>query len=105
MRRFQRLQGTLLLNTKKSEQRVLSGLGMKGNFIKLKKDQNILINDFDYDSIMIYGNYAFSKKRGVLKTMEAKNGHELLNPYDKTKMTDSDIERVNKLYKCPGFEN
>ncbi|CAL1266943.1 unnamed protein product [Larinioides sclopetarius] len=79
--------------------------GMKGNFIKLKEDENILINNFDYDSIMIYGNYAFSKRPGVLKTMEAKNGQTLKNPYDKTKMTASDIERVNKMYKCPGFEN
>lgn len=74
---------------------------MKRNFIKLRADQNILINQFDYDSIMIYGDYAFSKRPGFLKTMEAKNGQTLKNPYDKDRMTPSDIERVNKLYKCP----
>ncbi|GFR33526.1 astacin-like metalloprotease toxin 2, partial [Trichonephila clavata] len=75
--------------------------GMKGNFIKLKPSENWLINDFDYDSIMIYGEYAFSKRPNVLKTMEAKDGHKLLNPYEKESMTDSDIERVKQMYKCP----
>ncbi|KAG8186670.1 hypothetical protein JTE90_014746 [Oedothorax gibbosus] len=74
--------------------------GSKNNFIKLRPNQNILINNFDYDSIMIYGNYAFSRSPNVLKTMEAKNGQTLLNPYAKSSMTPSDIQRVKTLYKC-----
>ncbi|GFV60871.1 metalloendopeptidase [Trichonephila clavipes] len=75
-------------------------VGMRGNFVKLNPSQNWLINAFDYDSIMIYGEYAFSKSPNRLKTMEAKNGKKLLNPYEKQKMTASDIERVKKMYKC-----
>ncbi|GFY68876.1 astacin-like metalloprotease toxin 1 [Trichonephila inaurata madagascariensis] len=75
--------------------------GMRSNFVKLSPSQNWLINDFDYDSIMIYGEYAFSKRPNRLKTMEAKNGKKLLNPFEKQEMTASDIERVKTMYKCP----
>ncbi|KFM66189.1 Astacin-like metalloprotease toxin, partial [Stegodyphus mimosarum] len=47
--------------------------GMEHNFDKLKPNQNILYTPFDYDSIMIYGNHAFSKD-GTSVTMRAKNG-------------------------------
>ncbi|GFR31358.1 metalloendopeptidase, partial [Trichonephila clavata] len=68
------------------------------NFDKLAPTQNILYTPFDYDSIMIYGNDAFSKN--TKDTMVAKNGRKLLNPFDKNSMTKSDIERVNKMYHC-----
>ncbi|XP_015916701.2 astacin-like metalloprotease toxin 5 [Parasteatoda tepidariorum] len=68
------------------------------NFFKLSPYQNILYNDFDYDSIMIYGNTAFSKNGQ--NTMEARNGQALIDPYTKTEMSKSDIERVNAMYKC-----
>ncbi|GIY10626.1 astacin-like metalloprotease toxin 1 [Caerostris darwini] len=73
--------------------------GMEFNFAKLNPNQNILYTTFDYGSIMIYGNDAFSKD-GKSTTMEAKNGQKLLNPFDKQGLTKSDIERVKKMYKC-----
>ncbi|GFY69514.1 astacin-like metalloprotease toxin 1 [Trichonephila inaurata madagascariensis] len=72
--------------------------GTEYNFDKLAPTQNILFTPFDYDSIMIYGNDAFSKNKR--DTMVAKNGRKLLNPFDKNSMTKLDIERVNKMYNC-----
>ncbi|KAF8793935.1 astacin-like metalloprotease toxin 5 [Argiope bruennichi] len=73
--------------------------GMESNFEKLAPSQNILLSPFDYDSIMIYGNEAFSKD-GKSHTLDAKNGQQLLYPYNKTGMTESDIQRVKMLYHC-----
>ncbi|GIX77053.1 astacin-like metalloprotease toxin 1 [Caerostris darwini] len=73
--------------------------GMESNFVKLNPNQNLLLNKFNYDSIMIYGNNAFSKD-GTSPTMKAKNGQKLLDPYLKIGMTASDIERVKKMYNC-----
>ncbi|KAG8185517.1 hypothetical protein JTE90_019771 [Oedothorax gibbosus] len=69
--------------------------GMEFNFNKLSPTQNILYNTFDYGSIMIYGNDAFSKNGQP--TMVAKNGQTLYNPFDKNGMTNADIQRVNKI--------
>ncbi|KAF8773281.1 Astacin-like metalloprotease toxin 1 [Argiope bruennichi] len=73
--------------------------GMESNFAKLAPNQNWLITDFDYESIMIYGNHAFSKD-GTSITMKAKNGKPLYDPYKKIGMTASDIKRVNTMYEC-----
>ncbi|GBM47852.1 Astacin-like metalloprotease toxin 1 [Araneus ventricosus] len=72
--------------------------GMESNFAKLSPNQNILYTAFDYNSIMIYGNTAFSTNG--YWTMEAKSGQRLYEPYEKTTMTWSDIERVKKMYGC-----
>ncbi|XP_042913913.2 astacin-like, partial [Parasteatoda tepidariorum] len=60
----------------------------RGNFRKLSPEENILYNAFDYNSIMIYGNDAFS--HNGKSTMVARNGQSLLNPYTKKGMTASD---------------
>ncbi|XP_023239898.1 astacin-like metalloprotease toxin 5 [Centruroides sculpturatus] len=75
--------------------------GMEGQFVRLQPDKNVLYVDFDYDSIMIYGNYAFSKD-GKSKTMEAKTGVKLLEPYAKKPpyLASSDVYRIKKLYEC-----
>ncbi|GFU33426.1 zinc metalloproteinase nas-15 [Nephila pilipes] len=72
--------------------------GMESNFAKLAPTQNILFNGFDLNSIMIYGNSAFS--HNGYATMVARNGQNLYDPYDKNSMTWADIERVNKMYNC-----
>ncbi|XP_042907409.1 astacin-like metalloprotease toxin 5 [Parasteatoda tepidariorum] len=73
--------------------------GMETQFALLKPHENLLLTAFDHDSIMLYGNYAFSKDRTSL-TMVAKNGRRLLEPYDKQGLTISDITRVKKMYNC-----
>jgi len=73
--------------------------GMETQFALLQPNQNLLLTPFDHDSVMLYGNYAFSKDRKSL-TMVARNGKRLLEPYDKQGMTNSDAQRVNKMYGC-----
>nr|XP_042904995.1 astacin-like metalloprotease toxin 4 [Parasteatoda tepidariorum] len=72
--------------------------GDEHNFNKIAPHQNILYNNYDYDSIMHYGNVSMSKNSK--QTMEAINGHPLKEPFEKPGMTESDIERVKKMYHC-----
>jgi len=72
--------------------------GMEHNFNKLSPNQNILYTNFDYNSIMIYANDAFSKNGQP--TMVARNGQILTNAYAKSGMTNSDVYRVKKMYNC-----
>ncbi|GIY95391.1 astacin-like metalloprotease toxin 1 [Caerostris extrusa] len=58
---------------------------------------------YDYNSIMHYGNYAFSKNPRGLKTMEAHNGQALIEPWQKQSFDQLDIIRLNKLYECRPF--
>ncbi|MCY1075825.1 M12 family metallopeptidase [Archangium lansingense] len=54
-------------------------------------------SSFDFDSIMIYGEYAFSNNGQ--KTMVDKTGkHTLTDPYNKTGMTPSDAYEVKAFY-------
>ncbi|GFS72979.1 blastula protease 10 [Nephila pilipes] len=70
------------------------------NFNKTLPSQELIFTSYDYASIMHYSNYAFSRSPGTLKTMEAKNGTPLDEPYDKPGLTNSDITMVKELYKC-----
>ncbi|XP_067136200.1 astacin-like metalloprotease toxin 5 [Centruroides vittatus] len=73
--------------------------GMESQFALLQPFQNKIFNAFDYNSIMIYGEYAFSKVPNRLPTMQDKTGvHRLTEPYSKSGMTSSDVERVKRLY-------
>ncbi|KAG8187060.1 hypothetical protein JTE90_016158 [Oedothorax gibbosus] len=69
-------------------------------FDKLKPSENRLINKFDYDSIMLYGERTFSKD-GWSKTMKArKKGIKIKDVIAKGKLSDSDVYRINTLYEC-----
>jgi len=69
-------------------------------FTKLKPNQERLINKFDYDSIMLYDDTAFSVD-GRRKTMKArKSGVRLLGADDKGKLSPSDSYRIKALYNC-----
>ncbi|XP_015919215.2 astacin-like metalloprotease toxin 5 [Parasteatoda tepidariorum] len=75
--------------------------GEEGQFFKLKPRQNLLLTPFDYNSIMLYGSYTGSKNRKEgLRTMEGIDGSLLLDPLTKGKLSERDIERINKLYNC-----
>ncbi|KFM56534.1 Astacin-like metalloprotease toxin, partial [Stegodyphus mimosarum] len=74
---------------------------MAPQFMKLKPDQNQLLTPFDYDSIMLYGSYTFSKDRAnKLMTMVGKNNLFLKDVVRKYFMSKSDIIRIKKLYNC-----
>lgn len=72
----------------------------KDQFYKLFPHENRILDVFDYDSIMLYGEKTFSKD-GWTKTMTAKEkGKKLLDVYDKPGLSVSDVKRIKKLYEC-----
>ncbi|GBN49065.1 hypothetical protein AVEN_24329-1 [Araneus ventricosus] len=77
-----------------------SKLGQEHNFQKTHPSEEMIFTKYDYESIMHYGDFAFSKRPGVYKTMEAKHSKHLFEPYDKPGLNENDIEMVKKLYKC-----
>ncbi|XP_039297726.1 zinc metalloproteinase nas-7 isoform X1 [Nilaparvata lugens] len=56
---------------------------------------------FDYKSIMMYDEYAFSKD-GISPTLQARNYEEIGPIWKKRGLSGSDIKRLQKLYKCRG---
>ncbi|GFS72977.1 metalloendopeptidase [Nephila pilipes] len=70
------------------------------NFLQTNAIYEKIFSKYDYTSIMHYGSYAFSMNPGLLKTMEAKDGTALKEPYDKPGLNKLDIKRVNKMYEC-----
>ncbi|GFS53410.1 astacin-like metalloprotease toxin 1 [Nephila pilipes] len=73
--------------------------GLEDQFTKLERYQNTLLDTFDYNSVMLYGNTAFSKDNKST-TMEAKTGVRLYETYDKPGLSASDVKRVRKMYWC-----
>ncbi|KAJ3594121.1 hypothetical protein NHX12_006453 [Muraenolepis orangiensis] len=73
--------------------------GKLNNFDKV--DTNNLATPYDYSSIMHYGRFAFSTKRGVLPTIvPTPDATAVIGKA--TQMSANDIERVNQLYQCSG---
>ncbi|UYV76978.1 hypothetical protein LAZ67_14002671 [Cordylochernes scorpioides] len=74
--------------------------GLAYAFAKQDPDKNLLLTEFDYKSIMIYGEMAFSKD-GLSKTMVDKFGKvKLTDPFQKYGLSLRDLKRIQKLYKC-----
>ncbi|GFY53951.1 astacin [Trichonephila inaurata madagascariensis] len=69
------------------------------NFDRTESSKELIFTPYDYSSIMHYGEYAFSRQPGKLKTMEAKNGTPLKEPYHKPGLNQNDIKMINELYK------
>ncbi|GBN33116.1 Astacin-like metalloprotease toxin 1 [Araneus ventricosus] len=69
-------------------------------FKKYIPEQQRLLNRFDYDSIMMYGERSFSI-RFDLKSMTAKDGTFLEEVYTKPGLSPIDIQRIALLYNCP----
>jgi len=67
-------------------------------FQKLAPAQNRILEPFDYNSIMIYGEKGFSKNG--LPSMTAKNGVHITDPYSKPGFALTDINAIKKLYHC-----
>jgi len=74
------------------------------NIIQGQEDQfsltpggRIYHKNFDYDSIMLYGNTAFTANGQ--DTMTAKNGKRLSEPYDKSEMSPVDAFQIKQFYK------
>ena len=59
---------------------------------------------YDYWSVMHYGQFAFSKDRGLLRTIETLDPAQQTSIGQRDGMSDSDIAHVNTLYNCQGTE-
>ncbi|XP_067136350.1 astacin-like metalloprotease toxin 5 [Centruroides vittatus] len=77
---------------------------MKPQFKKLFPTENVLYDEFNYRSVMLYGETAFSKNPIKFKTMVAKKeGVTLRDVHDKQGPDESDYYRINKMYNCKEF--
>lgn len=76
--------------------------GQEGQFYLLKPDENRLFStSYDYESIMQYPEYAFSRSPEELKTIiPRKEGVKLRDACDKNQLSDTDIVKLTKLYQC-----
>ncbi|XP_076339099.1 astacin-like metalloprotease toxin 1 isoform X2 [Tachypleus tridentatus] len=77
--------------------------GLEYNFDKLKPWENNYLSDkFDYKSVMLYGETAFSKD-GKSPTIRAKQPGVIIGPvWKKPGLSRNDIYRVTRLYECFG---
>ncbi|MBC6457717.1 M12 family metallopeptidase [Actinomadura sp. HBU206391] len=67
-------------------------------FQRMEAARNRLFGDFDQNSVMIYGNRAFSANG--LDTLVAKNGRPLTDPYAKTGFSAADLIAIRQMYGC-----
>ncbi|XP_023232103.1 astacin-like metalloprotease toxin 4 [Centruroides sculpturatus] len=75
---------------------------MKPQFKKLFPTENVLYDEFNYRSIMLYGETAFSKNPIKFKTMVAKKEDVTLRDvHDKQGPDESDYYRINKICFIP----
>ncbi|CAL1277135.1 unnamed protein product [Larinioides sclopetarius] len=77
--------------------------GMETEFAKLPLKLHQMLTDFDYDSVMLYGEYAFSKEYGKLKTMSPKKSNKPLKEVGWKQLSKADITRIKKLYDCEDY--
>ncbi|KAK3896132.1 hypothetical protein Pcinc_000181 [Petrolisthes cinctipes] len=74
--------------------------GMESQFTKDSYWRYVGEN-YNYNSIMHYGTYAFSTFWGVLPTIVPNDSNVVLTePYDKSEMAQSDANQLNNLYGC-----
>ncbi|UYV66251.1 hypothetical protein LAZ67_4000992 [Cordylochernes scorpioides] len=69
------------------------------NFEMLKPKDEKILDDFDYNSIMLYYHDYFAINK-TLYTIETLDGTKLEEVHNKT-LSQSDIKRINRLYNCP----
>ncbi|XP_054166664.1 astacin-like metalloprotease toxin 5 [Oppia nitens] len=73
--------------------------GMQDQFQKISTKKNKIYTKFDYNSIMIYGNTAFSKNGKNTMTAKAK-GVRLIESHFKRHLSPLDVQTLNLMYKC-----
>ncbi|XP_023238474.1 astacin-like metalloprotease toxin 5, partial [Centruroides sculpturatus] len=71
--------------------------GMETQFSKRNNSDFDTSVEFDYESIMLYGDKFFSKN-GISKTMEGKNGTKLELLQNKYGLSEHDVIKIKKLY-------
>lgn len=74
--------------------------GKENQFLKMAPEDNVLLNEFDYDSIMLYGPRTFGKTLDKVTMKPKRKGVILLEVIDKQGLSALDVDSVNKLYRC-----
>lgn len=74
--------------------------GKEDQFRKLSVNESVLLNEFDYNSIMLYGPHTFGKTLDKITMKPKREGVILLEVIEKGGLSALDIDSVNKLYKC-----
>lgn len=74
--------------------------GKENQFIKMAPHENLLLNEFDYNSVMLYGPRTFGKTIDKVTMKPKREGVNLLEVMEKKGPSLMDIDSVNKLYKC-----
>lgn len=77
----------------------------ENQFIKMAPHENLLLNEFDYNSIMLYGPRTFGKTLDKVTMKPKQEGITLLEVVEKQGLSLLDVNSVNKLYKCGTFES
>ncbi|KAJ6224163.1 hypothetical protein RDWZM_002708 [Blomia tropicalis] len=67
--------------------------------------ENLDRRPFDYESIMIYGEYAFSKNGLPTMLPTTFTSNILTNPSEKSKLSSLDIKSLEQMYECYYFKN
>ncbi|XP_039298909.1 meprin A subunit beta isoform X2 [Nilaparvata lugens] len=76
--------------------------GFDSAFVKHDSNSVTMMDEqFDYHSIMMYDEYAFSKD-GRTPTLQARTGEEIGPIWRKKGLSPSDVRRLHKLYQCKG---
>ncbi|XP_039269557.2 uncharacterized protein LOC120344405 isoform X3 [Styela clava] len=79
--------------------------GFDGSFQKQTTDNIDNINSiYDYQSLMHFDQFAFSKDQNRWLTIIQANGN-LYDKYNKDYFTGGDVDLINKLYNCPAATN
>lgn len=74
--------------------------GKESQFIKMAPQDNLLLNEFDYDSVMLYGPRTFGKTIDKITMKPKQDGVILLEVMEKKGPSFLDFDNVNKLYNC-----
>lgn len=74
--------------------------GKESQFMKMAPHENLLLNKFDYNSIMLYGPHTFGRTLDRVTMKPKQEGVTLLEVMEKQGLSELDIDNVNKLYEC-----
>ena len=72
----------------------------RDQFAKLSSKQNRILTEYDYSSIMHYPGNAFSKSPELPSMIPKKPGVILKHACISNSLSDLDLEKIRKLYKC-----
>jgi len=76
--------------------------GWEFAFTKYRGPDNLLLVNFDYQSVMLYGPTSFSKDGRSRTIVPSQNhrGQVIQETWDKQTLSQLDVKALNQMYKC-----